>query len=160
MRTEGNAGRVWLLASVLLVSVGCASASSVGRKAGEDPLAPREYALPHRMVFDKAVETLVELGWRVTLAQPDSGIIQGHTPTSLASWREDLSVSVLDLKNGQVRVQMTSQARQLVDWGKSSENIQGFFEQLDARLKDVPPPGVPAEEPVSAPVPIEAAEPT
>jgi hypothetical protein len=155
MRT---AGRVWLLASVLLFSVGCASASSVGRKAGEDPLAPREYALPQRVVFDKAVEAMVEMGWRVTLAQPDPGLIQGHTPVSLASWREDLTVSVLDLKNGQVRVQMTSRARQLVDWGKSSDNIQAFFDQLDARLKDVTVPA--AEEPMSAPVPLEAAEST
>jgi hypothetical protein len=44
---------------------------------------------------------------------------------------------------------------QLVDWGKSAKNIQQFFEQLDTRLKDVPPPA-PALVGVSPPVPLEA----
>lgn len=155
-------GRVWLLAGVLLVSVGCASTSSVGRKAGKDALAPREYALPHRLVFDKAVETVVELGWRVTMAQPDPGIIQGHTPMSLASWREDLNISVLDLGTGQVRVQMSSRAHQVIDWGKNAKNIQGFFQRLDTRLKSSlppPPPAAPPDEALSAPVPLEAVDP-
>ena len=153
-------GRVWLLAGVLLACVGCASSSSVGRKPGEDPLAPREYALPHRLVFDKALETTVELGWRVQVAQPDPGIIRGHTPTSLASWREDLNISVLDLGTGQVRVQMSSRAYQLIDWGKNSKNIERFFQHLDTRLKDVQPPApaTPPTEELQPPVPLQALE--
>lgn len=159
VRTQAGAGRVWLLAGVLLVGVGCASTSSVGRKSGSDPLAPREYALPHRVVFDKALETTVELGWRVTVAQPDPGIIQAYTAMSLASWREDLNISVLDMGTGQVRVQMSSRAHQLVDWGKNAKNIRGFFQRLDTRLKDLPPPAALPDESVSPPVPLEAVDP-
>ncbi|MCP3135918.1 hypothetical protein [Pyxidicoccus xibeiensis] len=107
------------------------------------------------MVFDKALETVVELGWRVNLAKPDPGIIQAYTPTSMASWQEDLNISVLDTGTGVVRVQMNSRARQLVAWGKNEENIERFFQGLDARLKDVKPPEVaspPEEGEVAPPV--------
>jgi len=61
----------------------------------------------------------------------------------MASWREDVVINIIPVAGDKVRVNIRSQAYQLIDWGKNAENIQRFYESLEQNLKELPPPTPP-----------------
>jgi len=84
-------------------------------------------------VRDAVQAALVRLEFRV--AARDHASFTAHTAATIFSWGEELSVR-LEQNAASVRVTVSSEARaQIFDWGKSTENIQRVFVELDKALK-------------------------
>jgi hypothetical protein len=142
MRQDLALARAVILVAALTTLAGCASSSAGRRPGSADPLAPREYGQALSHVFSQARLAMLDLGWQVKSVDERAGTLIGYTQGSLRSWTEQVTVTVYPTPAGRVRVQLNSQAFQLFDWGKNSDNIRDYFRALDIRIEQSGEPPV------------------
>lgn len=85
-------------------------------------------------VFDAILQTIADCGFRKESTNRSSGHIVTSTGISLRSWGERMEIQVSEADNG-TEVYISSSPRlQLIDWGKSSENIDSLFAAIERHL--------------------------
>jgi hypothetical protein len=83
-------------------------------------------------VFEKAVEALKALKWKIKSTDPEGGVVVAKTPMTMLTGGDKVTVLVHQLDDGRVEVDITSKTSyQLIAWGKNIKNILRFYEYLD-----------------------------
>jgi len=92
------------------------------------------YREPFEKVFEQAQNALRDVGFKIKNVNLDQGVIEVSTGVSWRSWGEKIVINIRKTQEG-TSVEIESKLKaQLVDWGKSSENIVKFFAALNKRL--------------------------
>ena len=92
----------------------------------------RTYNRSLNEVLEASVKALKNCGFEVT--EKSEHIIKASSGISLRSWGEDIKVK-LSLTSKGVEVKTTSEPKaQLLDLGKSEENVSRFFSELEKQL--------------------------
>ncbi len=78
-------------------------------------------------------------GWSDITTDPSLGFTRAKTSTTLRSWGEEVNVRVVREGEGSLVLVESHPAGQLLDWGKSAENVNGLinFLQSEARLESI-----------------------
>lgn len=87
----------------------------------------------YKEIFSRCLKAINKCGWNVTSYNESKGIITAKTGTTILSWGEEVSIKVSKEGNGTMIEVISEPTAQLIDWGKSEENIQRFlswFERL------------------------------
>jgi hypothetical protein len=88
-----------------------------------------------------AVErALVALGAQLQGRSPDGSTFSARTGASLRSFGEQLTVVVQPASPAGTRLTVSSEAGQLIDWGKNARNLQDFEQALMQALAAAMPP--------------------
>lgn len=82
-------------------------------------------------VHNASVKALKDCGF--TINEKKGNVIKASSDISLASWGEDIEVSLSAKTNG-IEVKATSEASQIFDWGKNEENISNIFDRIERYL--------------------------
>lgn len=89
------------------------------------------YAGDFKEIFKRCFESVKKCGWDVTSYDENEGIIFAETRGSFLSWGETVSIRV-SKNEGKTTVKVMSEPfAQIIDWGKSDENIQKFYNWLE-----------------------------
>jgi len=97
-------------------------------------MTTRRYPNTYNDVFSAILQAIVYCGFQKESADRSSGYIVASAGVSLRSWGEDIEIRVSEADNG-TNVSMSSSARaQLIDWGKSRENIDRLFAAIERYL--------------------------
>ncbi|MEK6776404.1 MAG: hypothetical protein AABY87_05925 [bacterium] len=121
----------WVILLISFAFIGCATASTTGNQ----DIKPRIYDIDYDIVFSKAIDTVIDMGWQIISTDKSTGIISFSTPTNLWTWGDNASIRVSKIGNGKIRVDLSSSTqRQIYDWGRNKQNIEVFFSKLDALL--------------------------
>lgn len=126
-----------VLLSLLLAAsfAGCMSATTVGKAAipGEGhSKGPRVYSSDYSQVFNRSKDAVLALDWSLVFSDESSGSISAKTPLNMWTWGDSVSIQITRIEGGNVRVDVSSgTSYQLVDWGKTSKNIEQFYRKLD-----------------------------
>lgn len=111
------------------------------RADAEDPrFRGRTYSIPFEDVWQAALTILRGLrGCSVRLANDRDGIIIAEASGTLPRRTDDITVSITLDKDAQTRVDMRSLSRAgKSDFGANARRIAKFFDQLDARMAELP----------------------
>jgi len=84
-------------------------------------------------VYSASVKALEECGFAIK--EKTSNSIKASSGFSIWSWGEDIEVRLSSKPYG-TEVEVTSEASQIFDWGKSEENISSFFMKLTKCLDE------------------------
>ncbi len=85
-------------------------------------------ALSFEDAFTRAVEVAKDIGWEITLNQPDAGIIEAVDTTAVMAFKDDIVIR-LRRSNGETLVDLRSASRVGVsDLGANSKRIRLFFD--------------------------------
>ena len=85
----------------------------------------------------KAVtDALIESGFKIIETDELIGIIRAKAAISLRSWGEDIEVRLLKTPQGTQVTMSSDSLSDLIDWGKSKENVRIFFNNLNKRILD------------------------
>ena len=142
-RDSVASGRGLLLTAALVVG-GCAPSAATTRPAaaptGADVLAAHGYAMPRAQLADHIIGSLRESGWTVKSSDAEVGVFvaQKH---ALLEPGYTLTV-VIKPAGDRLRVDVTSTCDQpqLMDGGFNKRNVWAFYDALDKRAGDAPPP--------------------
>ena len=93
------------------------------------------YQFTFNRIFKAANDALLDNGFKIIESDINKGIIKAKAPLSLKAWGENIEVQIYQLDIG-IDVHISSVAHhQVIDWGKSKENVSDFFKMLDNRLE-------------------------
>lgn len=90
----------------------------------------RTYEVTFRKIFTLCLSAANKCNWTVTYSDENRGIIKAQSGVSLLSWGEYIEIE-LERMEKTTKVKASSEANQLIDWGKSSKNIECFFSNLE-----------------------------
>lgn len=90
----------------------------------------RTYGIPFGKIFNLCLSAMAECGWTITHSDETRGTIKAQSGVSLLSWGEDIEIN-LERDGISTKVKGSSEASQLIDWGKSSKNLDCFFSNLE-----------------------------
>ena len=97
-------------------------------------LHPQVFAQPAGQIFDAATAVARELGWEVTQADRDHGILQAVATTRLWRFKDDVTVTLAH-KGDQVEVGVRSHSRiGKGDLGANARRIRLFQSELAKKL--------------------------
>lgn len=86
---------------------------------------------PFNQVFMVATQAIEDCGWEITGKDQETGVIIAKTGMSLRSWGEKIVIE-FSIKEGKTLMNISSEpTSQLLDWGKSSENLKKLIEKLE-----------------------------
>ncbi len=96
----------------------------------------RTYDVEYDIAYEVAIEVAREI-YNIKRKSKNRGIISCGTKASIWSWGEDVEIHIekVDTQTTKVTVD-SSPSAQLIDWGKSSDNIEDFFELFEEELGD------------------------
>jgi uncharacterized protein (DUF1499 family) len=106
------------------------AAFAAQQRAGYPDLAPIELALPPAQAFERASEAVRELGWEITLEDPQRGVIEARETSWLFRFVDDVAIRVRPQGSGSV-VDVRSKSR--VGQGDLGANA-GRIRALSAKL--------------------------
>ena len=121
--------------SVVLISLlsACTSSSTLDKSSN---LNGHVYEKPYKQVFIAAQDTAMEMGWQILSSNLETGIISAKASANLLTWGQDVSIIVRKVDGKEVKVDISSSARnQLVDMGRSSSDIREFYKKLNINLR-------------------------
>lgn len=97
----------------------------------------RDFSLAHEQVLNNAVRAVSNLGYKISSIDKISGLLQFKTRMSLWSFGQDISLLVLDNKNGTCTVNISSKTSlpQVFDWGEASGIAEKVFKEMDKIIK-------------------------
>ena len=126
--------RLWGTA-LLLFAMSAPAAFAAHFTACDEPecdVQPHYYVSDVATVFEKAVEVLKALKWKIKSSDPQAGVIVAKTPMTMLTGGDKLTVLVHALDDGRVEVDITSKTSyQLIAWGKNRDNVIRFYGLLD-----------------------------
>lgn len=98
-------------------------------------IRPAVFDSPDATVFQAALDTATELGWRIVASDEGDGRIEAVDTTVWFGFRDDIVVRI-GTNNGETRVDVRSVSRVGVsDVGKNAERIRDFMAALEERLQ-------------------------
>lgn len=93
-----------------------------------------EYPNSYDDVFNAVLQAIADCSFRKESVDMASGQIVASTDVSLRSWGERIEIRVSEAGNGtKVSISSTPNA-QIIDWGKSEENIERLFAAIERHL--------------------------
>ena len=93
-----------------------------------------KYSNLYEDVFNATILAIQDCGFVKDSADIASGIIFASTKTSIWSWGEIIEIYVTEKENG-TEISISSIPKlQLIDWGKSSENVEFLFSAIKRHL--------------------------
>lgn len=93
-----------------------------------------EYPNSYDGVFNAVLQAIADCSFRKESVDMASGRIVASTDISLWSWGESIEIQVSEADNGaKVSISSTPNA-QIIDWGKSEENIERLFAAIERHL--------------------------
>lgn len=91
----------------------------------------RKYKLKNATVFNACKQALENLGFDIESSNLRKGEIQATSGISFRSWGENVNIRITSISSStKVRISSKSPA-QLIDWGKSQENEEKIFDELE-----------------------------
>jgi Protein of unknown function (DUF2510) len=100
------------------------------------------YPAPYGVVFDACMAALASLGLKVKGADPAGGIITADQSMGLASWGENIELTIWSVGESATNVQVGSSLKfGLVDWGKNKSNTAKIHRAISERLLPNAAPG-------------------
>jgi len=134
----------WLLFTAALACGGCAPSAATTRPAaaptGADVLAAHGYAVPREQLANHISAALRESGWTLQSGDPEVGVFVAHKHVLL---EPGFTLTVVIKPAGdRLRVDVTSTCDQpqLMESGFNKRNVWAFYDALDKRAGDAPPP--------------------
>lgn len=98
-------------------------------------MSTKKYPNPYNDVLNAILQGIKDCGFSKKTADWSSGYIVVSTGASLRSWGEQIEIQVSEAE-GSTEVSITSSPQaQLIDWGKSRENIDRLFTAIEKYLK-------------------------
>ena len=94
----------------------------------------RIYEMEYNIVFNKAVSAVIEQNWQIIFTDKNSGVISAKTHLNIFTLGDTISIQVNILKSNTVRVDVSSDASQLFDWGHNSRNVSNYLKTLELLL--------------------------
>lgn len=96
-----------------------------------ETMASESYSsdMPPEQVFEAAVRAIESCGWEITEENEKAGVVIAKTGMSLRSWGEEIVIQI-STEEGKTLIHVSSESSQLLDWGKSSENLKKLGEKL------------------------------
>ncbi|VUT27697.1 MAG: hypothetical protein SYNGOMJ08_00247 [Candidatus Syntrophoarchaeum sp. GoM_oil] len=93
-----------------------------------------EYPNSYNNVFNAVLQAIADCSFRKESIDMASGRIVASTDISLWSWGESIELQVSEADNGAtVSISSTPNA-QIIDWGKSEDNIERLFAAIERHL--------------------------
>ena len=93
-----------------------------------------KYPHSYEDVFNATILAISDCGFVKDSVDISSGIIFASTKASIWSWGEIMEIYIFEKENGtEISISSTPKL-QLMDWGKSSENIEFLFSAIKKRL--------------------------
>jgi len=125
--------RLWGTALLLLaMSAAAFAAHFTACDEPECDVQPHYYVSDVATVFEKALEALKTLKWKIKSTDSQAGVIVAKTPMTMLTGGDKLTVLVHQLEDGRVEVDITSRTSyQLIAWGKNRDNVIKFYGLLD-----------------------------
>jgi hypothetical protein len=120
-----------LMLPMLLVISACATTTST---MGSEDLKPRVFTANFDRVWGEALNAAASVSWEITNTEKASGIINAKTPMSLWTYGDNVTIRVIQMDEGRVRVELASTSAQAFDWGKNKRNIERFYTALSRGL--------------------------
>lgn len=118
----------------LLAQAAVAAQSSLDRSS-EDKLGSHFYKNDMATVFERAVDAVILLDWKLKSKNPDAGVIVANTPRSMRSFGDKVTILVSKTGDGRVRVDLSSKSKMGAGGlGKNKKNIRLFYDYLDDML--------------------------
>lgn len=118
----------------LLAQAAVAAQSSLDRSS-EDKLGSHFYKNDVATVFERAVDAVILLDWKLKSKNPDAGVIVANTPRSMRSFGDKVTILVSKTGDGRVRVDLSSKSKMGAGGlGKNKKNIRLFYDYLDDML--------------------------
>lgn len=85
-------------------------------------------------VFEAALETAKEMGWRIDAASPEKGLIEATATTRLMGFRDDVAIRVSE-RDGAAAVDLRSVSRVgISDLGANAARIRAYLAALKTKL--------------------------
>lgn len=81
-------------------------------------------------MFEASLRLLKQLGWKLISQDKKAGLIKAQTETTLRSWGEKISISIIKEATVTTIIISSEPDFQIFDWGKSEENESIFHEEL------------------------------
>jgi len=95
----------------------------------------KKYSASHIKAFDCIIQAIKDCGYSIISQDQQTGTIRASSGFSLKSWGETILIQVSSLNNiVEVSVESTPKA-QLMDWGKSRENVEVIIRAINKYLK-------------------------
>lgn len=96
----------------------------------------KRYSVAIDEAFDSTINVLGTLDIHIGKINRDEGSIEASTYLSSKSWGEEIQIKITPIRK-EVEIEIVSFPQmQLIDWGKSTENIEAIFKNLDRFLSD------------------------
>ena len=93
-----------------------------------------EYPNSYDGVFNAVLQAIADCSFQKESVDMASGQIAASTNISIWSWGERIEIRVSEADNGtKVSISSTPNA-QIIDWGKSEENIERLFAAIERHL--------------------------
>jgi hypothetical protein len=119
---------VSVLALCLVTSLASAAQSTLSRSA-EDKIHARYYDSDVETVYEKALDAVFMLDWKVKSKNPKAGVIIVKTARNMHSFGDKVRILIFPTKDGRVRIDMTSKSGSLI--ARNKKNIREFYQYLD-----------------------------
>lgn len=92
----------------------------------------RTYIINYRNAFNKALKSAKRC-FNIRRSNIDEGYIECETGASIWSWGETILINVKRINSQETKIVIeSSPSVQLIDWGKSKENIEMFFSLFES----------------------------
>lgn len=131
-------GRSWkTLEAILagLVLLGALASCATTTTIDSTKIRPHYYDTDVPTVFEKTIETLHALKWKIESTDPQRGVVVAKTPLTMRTRGDEVTVVVHQLGDGRVRVDITSKSYQWIDWGKTKDDVLKFYRHLDQLME-------------------------
>ncbi len=87
--------------------------------------------------FSACLDTLQNLGYKITASDQTYGYIEAKVRISMLSWGETINIQISSLSPTSCSLTLQSQSTwfTLVDWGKNDENLEAIHWRLSRLLQ-------------------------
>lgn len=89
----------------------------------------KKYKASMKEAHNAVLKAIRECGF--TIRASKENVVTASSGVSIFSWGESIEVSINPSKDGVLITIASSPTAQILDWGKSGENIKCIFERLD-----------------------------
>lgn len=100
--------RLALLFAIYFTTGSAFAAQSTLSGSADDAIQAHYYKSDVGTVFERVVDSVILLDWKLKSKDPDAGIIVAHTPKSMRSFGDKVTILVSATNDGRVRVDMSS----------------------------------------------------
>lgn len=127
--------RLALLSALCFVAGITFAGQSTLSGSADETIQAHYYKSDVGTVFGKVVDSVILLDWKLKSKDVDAGVIVAHTPKSMRSFGDKVTILVSATNDGRVRVDMSSKSKLGAGGlGKNKKNIRLLYEYLDGIL--------------------------